>query len=40
MMYATPYVALAELLELPLATLQRRLVRGTGPCCDFITCPG
>jgi len=39
-MYDAPYVALAELLEAPLATLDERLVRGTGPCCEFVTCRG
>lgn len=31
------YVALAELLEAPLATLDNRLVRATGPRCRFLT---
>jgi predicted nucleic acid-binding protein len=31
------YVALAEALELPLATLDRRLVSATGPRCRFLT---
>ncbi len=35
--YDASYVALAELLEAPLATLDARLVRGTGPRCDFVT---
>ena len=34
------YVALAELLEAPLATLDERLVRTTGPRCEFLTYPG
>lgn len=35
--YDSWYVALAELLELPLATLDRRLARAKGPACEFIT---
>ena len=30
------YVALAEALELPLATLDRHLARATGPRCRFL----
>jgi predicted nucleic acid-binding protein len=30
------YVALAERLEAPLATLDRRLARATGPRCEFL----
>lgn len=33
------YVALAETLDAPLATLDRRLVRAPGPDCRFITPP-
>jgi predicted nucleic acid-binding protein len=39
-MYDAVYVALAEALEAPLATLDERLVRGTGSECEFITRPG
>jgi predicted nucleic acid-binding protein len=31
------YVALAELLEAPLATLDNRLARASGPQCEFVT---
>ena len=37
--YDAWYVALAEALELPMATLDRRLVRASGPLCEFLT-PG
>jgi predicted nucleic acid-binding protein len=33
------YVALAEALKAPLATLDARLVRATGPRCQFLTFP-
>lgn len=33
------YVALAEILEAPLATLDRRLGRGSGPRCAFVLPP-
>ena len=33
------YVALAEALDAPLATLDRRLARAAGPDCRFITPP-
>jgi len=33
-------VALAELLKAPLARLDGRLVRATGPRCDFLMPPG
>lgn len=33
------YVALAELLEAPLATLDGRLARASGPRCTFLTPP-
>ncbi len=39
-MYDAAYVALAELLEAPLATLDERLLRSTGPRCEFLTRPG
>ena len=35
--YDAWYVAIAEALRLPLATLDRRLARATGPTCDFLT---
>lgn len=38
--YDAWYVAVAELLDAPLATLDRRLVRATGPTCAFRTPPG
>jgi predicted nucleic acid-binding protein len=34
--YDAWYVAIAEALELPLATLDRRLSRAMGPICDFL----
>lgn len=37
--YDAWYVALAETLDAPLATLDARLVRAPGPTCDFLT-PG
>lgn len=37
--YDAWYVALAELLDAPLATLDIRLSRATGPACTFLT-PG
>ncbi|MCY3914211.1 MAG: type II toxin-antitoxin system VapC family toxin [Chloroflexi bacterium] len=37
--YDAWYVALAESLDYPLVTLDRRLSRATGPRCDFITPP-
>lgn len=38
-MYDACYVALAELLEAPLATLDGRLARASGPRCTFLTPP-
>ena len=35
--YDAWYVAIAEALRLPLATLDKRLARATGPTCDFYT---
>ena len=35
--YDASYVALAELLDAPLVTLDRRLARAPGPRCDFLT---
>ena len=35
--YDAWYVAIAEALRLPLATLDKRLSRATGPTCDFLT---
>jgi predicted nucleic acid-binding protein len=35
--YDAWYVALAETLELPLATLDKRLSRAKGPTCEFLT---
>lgn len=35
--YDAWYVAVAELLGLPLATLDRRLMAAPGPTCDFLT---
>jgi predicted nucleic acid-binding protein len=35
--YDGVYVALAELLAAPLATLDQRLAAAPGPCCDFTT---
>ena len=37
--YDAWYVALAEAWECPLATLDRRLGRSTGPLCRFVTPP-
>jgi predicted nucleic acid-binding protein len=37
--YDAWYVAIAEALELPLATLDRRLVAANGPRCEFATPP-
>ena len=34
------YVALAEILDVPLVTLDRRLARAPGPRCAFLTPPG
>ena len=34
--YDAWYVAIAEALEVPLATLDRRLARATGPSCRFL----
>ena len=34
--YDAGYVALAEALEAPLVTLDRRLARANGPTCDFL----
>jgi predicted nucleic acid-binding protein len=33
--YDASYAALAETLELPLVTLDRRVARASGPRCDF-----
>jgi len=38
--YDACYVALAEILEVPLATLDLRLARASGPRCEFLTPPG
>ena len=38
--YDAWYVALAEALECPLVTLDRRLNRATGPTCEILTPPG
>ena len=38
--YDAWYVALAEALERPLATLDERLERSTGPRCEIVTPPG
>jgi len=35
--YDAWYVAIAEALELPLATLDERLSKAKGPACDFLT---
>ena len=35
--YDAWYVAVAEAFDLPLATLDRRLVRASGPSCRFVT---
>lgn len=37
--YDASYVALAELLDAPLLTLDRRLARAPGPTCVFLTPP-
>ena len=37
--YDATYVALAELLDAPLVTLDRRLARASGPRCAFLTPP-
>ena len=37
--YDAWYVALAEALQCPLVTLDRRLGRASGPCCDIVTGP-
>jgi predicted nucleic acid-binding protein len=37
--YDAWYVALAEALDAPLATLDARLARAPGPRCDFLTAP-
>jgi predicted nucleic acid-binding protein len=37
--YDAWYVALAEALELPLATLDSRLAKARGPACNFLTPP-
>jgi predicted nucleic acid-binding protein len=37
--YDACYVALAELLDAPLVTLDRRLARAPGPRCEFLTPP-
>jgi len=37
--YDAWYVALAESLDMPLATLDRRLAQATGPRCRFVTPP-
>ena len=34
--YDAAYVALAEALDAPLLTLDRRLARATGPACTFL----
>ena len=38
--YDAAYVALAEGLGLPLATLDMKMVRAPGPCCEFLVPPG
>ena len=38
--YDAWYVALAEALDCPLVTLDRKLSRANGPMCDIITPPG
>lgn len=37
--YDATYVALAELLDAPLVTLDRRLAQAPGPRCTFLTPP-
>ena len=37
--YDAWYVALAEALDCPIVTLDRRLSRANGPTCDIITPP-
>jgi predicted nucleic acid-binding protein len=37
--YDAWYVALAEYLEVPLATCDARLARANGPTCAFLTVP-
>ena len=37
--YDASYVALAELLDAPLVTLDRRLAQAHGPRCAFLTPP-
>jgi predicted nucleic acid-binding protein len=37
--YDAWYVAVAEAFDLPLATLDRRLSRATGPACRFLVAP-
>ena len=38
--YGPPELALAEALDCPLLTLDRRLSRSNGPTCEVITPPG
>jgi predicted nucleic acid-binding protein len=38
--YDAWYVATAELFDVPMATLDRRLARASGPTCAFLTPPG
>ena len=38
--YDAWYVALAEVLDCPLVTLDRRLSRASGPVCEIIAPPG
>ncbi len=38
--YDAWYVALAEALDCPLVTLDRRLSRASGPVCEIIAPPG
>ena len=38
--YDAWYVAIAELAGVPLATLDRKLARATGPACEFLLPPG
>lgn len=38
--YDASYVAVAELLDVPLATFDQRLVRSAGPTCTFLTVTG